>query len=386
MKIAINTIPLLSKMTGIGNCIYNISKYLLETDIQNEYIYYYGYFSEHLQSSRVPEEDVREIKFNILKRSKPYIKKVPFLSEIIKKVIEDYNRIQSSKEKIDVYYEPNYIPTGIKSKKLVTTVHDFSFHHHPEWHPRDRISFFRKYFYERIGKSDLITTDSQFIKDEAADILNFSQDRIVVVPMGYETALFKRYSPAQIEAFKKEKGLPGKYILFVGSIEPRKNIEKLLTAYLQLPDVLKKEYKLVLVGFSGWRNKSIMELIQKMKEHVIFLGYLNVIELALIYNAATLFAYPSLYEGFGLPPLEAMACGAPVLVSKVASLPEVCGEAVQYCDPLDVYDIAENMQKLLENESLRNTLAEKSQEHIKKYTWDNAAHEMSIVFEHVKNM
>ena len=129
-----------------------------------------------------------------------------------------------------------------------------------------------------------------------------------------------------------------------------------------------------------------MELIQKMKKHVIFLGYLNVIELALIYNAATLFAYPSLYEGFGLPPLEAMACGAPVLVSKVTSLPEVCGEAVQYCDPLDVYDIAENMQKLLENESLRNTLAEKSQEHIKKYTWDNAAHEMSIVFEHVKNM
>ncbi|MBN1595729.1 glycosyltransferase family 4 protein [candidate division FCPU426 bacterium] len=384
MRIAINAIPLLSKLTGIGNCIYNLSKYLLELDQNNKYFFYYGYFSRKLQSSREPEEDVRELQFTILKKSKPYIKKIPYLGEIIKKGLEDINRLRSQREKIDVYYEPNYIPTGIRAKRLVTTVHDFSFHLYPEWHPGDRINYFRKYFYERIEQSDIITTDSQFIKEQAREILGFSADRVAVVPMGIETSLFKKYAEEEVRALKTRLRLPEHFVLFVGSIEPRKNIGNLLQAYMRLPAYLKREYKLVLVGFSGWKNSAIMDLIRQMKEHVIFLGYLNVIELALIYNAAAVFAYPSLYEGFGLPPLEAMACGTPVMVSKVTSLPEICGEGVFYCDPYQVGDISEKMKIMLEDESLRRRLQAAGKKQALKYTWEGAARQMIRVFEKVQ--
>jgi len=380
MQIAINTIPLLSQMTGIGNCIYNLSRHLLELDRQNKYLFYYGYFSKKLQSSREPEEDTRELQFSILRRAKPYIKKFPYLSDIIKKSLEDFNRLRTSSKHIEIYYEPNYIPTGIQARRLVTTVHDFSFHHHPEWHPRGRVQYFRKYFYLRIKNSDLITVDSEYIRQEAQDILNFPAERIVVVPMGFENRLFREYSESEVAALRRAKHLPEKFVLFVGSIEPRKNITMLLQAYRDLPETIKQEFKLVLAGFSGWENKNIMTLINKMKKHVFFLGYLNVVELALLYRAATVFAYPSLYEGFGLPPLEAMACGTPVLVSRVTSLPEVCGDAALYCNPLDKADIAAKLQTLLEDEDLRADLVRKGRNRIPRFTWENAARQMIEVF------
>lgn len=386
MRIAINAIPLLSKMTGIGNCIYNISKHLLESDRDNDYLFYYGYFSNILQSSQEPAEEVQELQFSILKKSKPFIKRIPFLKEWIKKGIEDFNKITSFSKKIDVYYEPNYIPTQIQSKTLVTTVHDFSFHFHPEWHPKDRVAYFKKYFYSRVGRSDLITTDSQFIKQEALDVLNFRPEQIHVVPMGYDEIHYHAYPHDLLQDFKLRKKLPEKFVLFVGSIEPRKNIISLLKAYISLPDSLKREYKLVLVGFSGWENKAIMDLIAQMKEHVVFLGYLNIFELAYTYNLASAFAYPSLYEGFGLPPLEAMACGTPVLVSRVTSLPEVCGDAALYCDPLDEADIARQLQRLLEDEDLAGDLSERGLVQARNFTWDQSAQAMAALFRHAAGL
>lgn len=384
MHIVINTIPLLSRQTGIGNCIYNISKYLLKVDKVNKYTFYYGYFSDRLQ--KIPQETEKrpnEMKFNILQKAKPYVKKVPFLGDVSKKVIENWNKMNSYKKKFDICFEPNYIPAGIQANKTVTTVHDFSFHLYPEWHPRDRISYFKKYFFKRIYKSDLITTDSLFIKEEAGQFLKIDENRIKVVPMGYDNTVFRSYQPAEVLAFRNEKKLPEKFILFVGSIEPRKNIERLLSAYLRMPEYVKKEFKLVLAGFSGWRNKKIMSLIDKMKKHVMFLGFLSVRELAMAYNAAKVFAYPSLYEGFGLPPLEAMACGTPVLVSKAASLPEVCGKAALYCDPHDIDDIAEKMERLIVNEDMQERLTMKGRERIKSFTWEATAGKFIKIFEEI---
>jgi glycosyltransferase involved in cell wall biosynthesis len=191
------------------------------------------------------------------------------------------------------------------------------------------------------------------------------------------------YDRETVEAFRSAHNLPEKFILFVGSIEPRKNLERLLTAYLQLPEAIKREYKLVLSGFAGWKNSSIMALIQKAQEHVVFLGYISVRDLALLYNAATIFAYPSLYEGFGLPPIEAMACGTPVLVSNVASLPEVCGEAALYCDPLDVEQISGQMQKLLRDTQLQKSLVTRGHARIQDYSWENSASALKQLFKDV---
>jgi glycosyltransferase involved in cell wall biosynthesis len=201
--------------------------------------------------------------------------------------------------------------------------------------------------------------------------------------MGYDASLFREYPREIVEQFRVAHKLPERFILFVGSIEPRKNLERLLTAYLHLPATIRKEYKLVLTGFAGWKNASIMELIARAQEQIIFLGYLSVHELALLYNAADIFAYPSLYEGFGLPPIEAMACGTPVLVSNVASLPEVCGEAAMYCDPLNVEHITAQLQSLLADSALQKQLVEKGKQQIRTYTWKNSAQQLLSLFHEV---
>ncbi|NTV52445.1 MAG: glycosyltransferase family 4 protein [Candidatus Firestonebacteria bacterium] len=383
MNIVINAIPLLSTQTGVGNCIFNISHSLLKLDKVNRYTFYYGYYSTRLQSSQEPGNLDNEVKFITLQRSKSMIKKIPFLGELSKSVIERYNNALSRKMNFDVYYEPNYIPSGIHAKHLVTTVHDLSFHHHPEWHPDDRVKYFKRTFFPRVLKSDVITTDSHFIKQEVVNELGIAPDRVRVIYMGYDQSLFKVYPAAEVEAFRASRKLPKKFILFVGSIEPRKNLERLLIAYLQLPEAEKRECKLVLSGFAGWKNSAIMNLIQKAHEHVIFLGYLSVHELALLYNAATIFAYPSLYEGFGLPPIEAMACGTPVLVSRAASLPEVCGDAALYCDPLEVDQISSQLQKLFFDEGLQKRLVETGFQKIRNYTWDKSAEQLLQLFREI---
>jgi glycosyltransferase involved in cell wall biosynthesis len=383
VHIIINAIPLLSTQTGIGNCIFNISRSLLKLDTQNQYTFYYGYYSNRLQSSQEPGNVDNEVQFITLQRFKFMIKLVPFLSELSKAFIEHFNNARSYNMNFDVYYEPNYIPTGIRAKHLITTVHDLSFHHHPEWHPDKRVKYFKHSFYPRVIKSDFITTDSHFIREEVVRTLGVSPDRVRVIYMGYDQTLFKACPAEDVKAFRISRNLPEKFILFVGSVEPRKNLERLLTAYLRLPENLKKEYKLVLSGFAGWKNAAIMDLIHKAHEHVIFLGYLPVHELAWLYNAAAVFAYPSLYEGFGLPPIESMACGTPVLVSNVASLPEVCGDAALYCDPLDVENIGAQLQKLLLDAGLQKNLVEKGRQQIKNYTWDNSAAQLLRLFQEV---
>lgn len=134
----------------------------------------------------------------------------------------------------------------------------------------------------------------------------------------------------------------------------------LLKAYRQLPSVLRNEVKLVLAGFSGWDNAEVMSLLNVLKEDVAYLGYVPEEDLASLYCLAEFFVYPALYEGFGLPPLEAMACGCPVLVSNVASLPEVCGDAAIYVNPLDVNDLSTQMSRLLSDENLKTALKKSS--------------------------
>jgi glycosyltransferase involved in cell wall biosynthesis len=143
---------------------------------------------------------------------------------------------------------------------------------------------------------------------------------------------------------------------------------------------LRKDYKLVLVGFRGWNNKKIMKELEELKDDVIYLGYVSNTELGQLYNLATLFVCPSFYEGFGLPPLEAMSCGCPVVTSNTASLPEVCGDAAYYVDPYDVDSIAEGISRVVTDEELRNGLSKKGLANAAKFSWAKSAQEHLKVF------
>lgn len=332
IRILINAIPLLSKLTGIGNCIYYLSRHLLDMEPNNKYVFYYGYFSEELQIS----SDMKDLKFRAMKGGNFYLKKIPIIHDLVRGMLREYHGVLSYGKKFDVYFEPNFIPLDFRARRIVTNVYDFSFHTHPEWHAKDKLNYFRKFFFPRIYKSDLIITDSNFAREEAKEFLKVEDDRIRVIYMGYDESLFRPKKREEIIRSPDSKKLPQDFVLFVGSMEPRKNLIGLLRAYLRLPERIKKNFKLLLVGSKRWKNADVFELLNQLKENAEYLGYVNNEELADLYRKASCFVCPSLYEGFGLPVLEAMACGCPVVASNMTSLPEVCGDAACYVDPYDL--------------------------------------------------
>ena len=180
---------------------------------------------------------------------------------------------------------------------------------------------------------------------------------------------------------RKNKNLEQKFILAVGSIEPRKNLKNLLLAYASLPLHVKETYHLILVGAGGWENEDIMLLIKQQHSFVTYSGYVNDETLAQLYNDATLFVYPSFYEGFGIPPLEAMACGTPVISSNASSLPEVCADAAFYINPYDVLSMKDAISTLLNDESLRKAFIDKGLKHSQAFTWQKSAKAHSDLFE-----
>lgn len=365
MKIVVDAIPLLSPLTGIGQYTYEISKRIQK---QTEVEFYYGYYSKELIS---PQEH------RPIKHVKAFIDKFP----VVKKFIKKGMHLVKSFENYDLYWEPNFIPhKNIKAKKIVTTVHDFSFLN-PAWHTKEKIEYYRKFFKKNVLRNDRIITDSYFVKNEAIEYLGIDEKKIETIYLGVDHDIFKSYDENVLNDFRTQYSLPEKFVLFVGSLEPRKNLLNLLRAYELLPKIVKKEYPLILAGFSGWNNGEIVDFLERNRENIRYLGYLERKSLAYLYNMATLFVYPSLYEGFGLPPLEAMACGTSVLVSNVSSLPEVCADAVWYCDPKEIEDIKDKMIKLLENDSLRKRLSHLGKQRASKFDWDHTAQKHIEVFE-----
>ena len=370
MKIVIDAIPLLSPLTGVGNYTLNLIREFQRLRPDIDYTFYYGYSSKRVKY--YPRDN------KIFYYTKELAKKIPLLSSHVRSLKNALVFFQ--RHKYDLYFEPNFIPLKMRAKKTVATVYDFSFHHHPEWHPKGRINYFSKNFFKRIKKADCIITISKYVEREALEVVKIRDCRIITVYPGFSD-IFKSDEGEEIKS-----RISGNYILYVGSIEPRKNLANLLKAYVLMPEDIKKNFKLLLVGFKGWQNREILVLLDKLKGAVNYLGYVNNAELAELYRKASCFVYPSFYEGFGLPPLEAMACGCPVVVSNVTSLPEVCGEAAYYVDPNDAESIAGGIEKVLRDEDLRQNMIEKGFERAKLFSWEKAAKEHLKIFEEIVNL
>ncbi len=364
-RILIDAIALLFPLTGIGRYTYEVAN-RLKNSSTIKYNYFYGYFSKNLLESNQKSN---------LKRVKSIIQKIPLLKKISRKILKLLSRFFTSK--YDLYWQPNFIPdNGINADKIITSVHDFSFIHYRNFHPKERIEHIEKYFFKNVIKSDIIITGSNFTKKEILERLPFKENKIEVIYHGIDHNLFKVYKKPKVDF-----DLPQKYILSVGSIEPRKNLIGLLKAYNLLDKYLKQEYKLVLVGFKGWENCEIMEIIEKNKKSIHYLGFITDEELAKVYNLASIFVFPSFYEGFGLPPLEAMACGTPVVLSNSSSLPEVGGDAVVYCNPHNTDDIKEKIEIILTDKTLQKKLITKGLIQAKKFSWEKSAQEHLAIFQ-----
>lgn len=373
-KILIDGFSMIGNLSGIGRYTYEISTNL-EKISRNNISYDYGFISKKLICGKL--EQNKNLAF--LENSKKMISKIPYAKKIARKILD---KIPQPEQNFDLYFQPNFIPREqIKAKHIVTTIHDFAFLLHRDFHPKERLDYFDKNFFSSVSRSSHIITVSNFIKEEIKLHTNFKDEQISVIYNGIDHNNFKIYDYTELEAVKNKFKLYKKFILFVGSIEPRKNLLNLLEAYSQMSKNLKNEFDLVIIGAKGWENSQIHDKINALKENVKFLGFVNDIELAKIYNQASLFVYPSFYEGFGIPPIEAMACGAPCLVSNASCIPEICGNFAEYLDPNNINDIKDNIESLLKDEEKREQMSQNGLLHAKTFSWKKSAKEHLKVFQ-----
>lgn len=277
---------------------------------------------------------------------------------------------------VDIFHTSDVLAYAAPGAMNVTTIHDMTTMLFPEMHlPETREMQQKKYRFSQ-EEADAVIAVSHSTKRDIVKLLDIEPERIQVVYEGVDPA-FRPLPTAAVKARISPLGLqPGGYILHVGTIEPRKNLVRLIDAYhmtrQKLPTMTTK---LVLVGASGWLHQEVFDRVAalELEDEVLFLGKVAENMLPAIYNGALIFAYPSLYEGFGLPPLEAMACGVPVITSNTSSLPEVVGEAGILVNPRDTHALAANIMKLLKNPQERERLIDAGLEQARKFTWKRAA-------------
>ncbi len=378
-KILIDAVSLLSPLTGIGRYTYEISSHLQKLSQDKYEIFFnYGFISKELYGQNSNQTD-RQQK---AKKLQVFIKKFPFFKKITRTLyafIARFHRVT-----YELYWQPSFIPNqNIKAKKVFCTIHDFSFLLHPQWHPKERIEYLQTHLH-LAKKADHIITGSNFTKQEIIHHMQIPKEKISVIYHGVNHELYKPYTQNELQYTKVKFSLSENFLLFVGSIEPRKNLLTLLKAYNLFTNEKKEKLPLILVGFSGWENKKIMKEIEKNRDYIRYLGYVSDEELAHLYNLCALFIYPSLYEGFGLPPLEAMACGAVVITSNVASLPEVCGDAALYVEPTNPQDIKDKITLVMESKTLKKELSQKSLSQASHFSWESAAEKHFEVFNNCK--
>ena len=274
---------------------------------------------------------------------------------------------------IDIFHATNYLLTHpVRQAKRVVSVHDLTVVLFPQWHPAKRVREIQAGLQASVEMAERIIAVSQATKDDIVTHLGVDPTRVAVVPLAVDDS-FHPMPAAEIDAALAPFGLVrGTYLLFLGTLEPRKNVGRLLDALAKLDDAVGP---LVLAGADGWGNDELRPRIAELSQRgrVRSLGYVAESLRAPLLGGARIFVYPSLYEGFGWPPLEAMACGTPVVTSNVSALPEVVGDAAVMTDPLDVDGLAEAMRRLWNDEALRDTLRARGLARARRFTWDLTA-------------
>ncbi|MBN2224704.1 MAG: glycosyltransferase family 4 protein [Deltaproteobacteria bacterium] len=365
MRILINTSPLVTPLTGIGHYVANLIHSMVSLEPSHEYFFFNrNYVSSELKSSQtgtgIP--------------AKP-----PFYSGILpQKITYGLRRLFLSalflKSKYNVYHETNYFPPREIPFPTISTIYDLSVQIYPQYHPIDRVRMFEKHFLKYLSSYRYIIAISNNTKNDLVRVSGYPEERIGVVYPGYH-GRFRVVSQASVKKYIEEKKLPSKYILFLGTLDPRKNIRLLLDAYTLLNSSLREKYHIVLAGWKGWDYEGVFRRIDDLgiRSSTIYLGYVRDDEVPLLYNGASLFVYPSFYEGFGLPLLEAMACGCPVITTNASSLPEVVGDGGVMVDPYDEYGMRDKMEMILTDDKTRTGLREYGLKRVGMFSWETCA-------------
>jgi glycosyltransferase involved in cell wall biosynthesis len=288
---------------------------------------------------------------------------------------------------IDLFHSPDFVLPPVRTARTILTVHDLAFLLYPECADAHLRAYLEKTVPRSVQRADFVVADSENTRNDVICLLGVPPERVTVVPGGVDPAFRPVTDPARLVALRHSIGLDATtpYILFIGVIEPRKNLMGLIEAF----DILKSRrplpHKLVVAGRRGWLSESTMERAERSpnRSEIIFPGYIPEGEIATLYSAAESFAFPSHYEGFGLPVLEAMACGTPVVASRASSLPEVVGDAGMQVDPDDSERLASALELLALNPEMRADFRVRGIARAATFTWGAAARVMLDVYREV---
>ncbi len=385
MKICIDLSPTVHRHAGLGRYAYELLLALSVTDPNNDYLVFYN-------NPAKAQIDSPLAQFPCLTTPLPY--KPWRLSALL----AHFTGISQDSlfSGVDIFHATDHLLPRFSRVRGIFTLHDLIFLFHPEAHKPMNRWFLTLMMPRFLRAADTIIAVSECTKRDAVRCYGIPEERITVIYEGVNPR-FRPADPEAIAAVRQKYGLPERFILYVGTIEPRKNLTALLEAYTALmerpatcdlrpaPCALRPapcDLRLVIVGKKGWLYEGFFRKLRELglEDRVIFTGYVPDEDLPALYSAADLFVFPSLYEGFGLPVLEAMACGLPVVCSSTSSLPEVAGDAALLVPPTDVRALTEAMERVLTDERLRARMRARGLERARRFSWEQAAQETLITY------
>jgi len=372
MKIGFDISAQSLRRSGVGQYQHQLISHLLKIDSANDYLLY-GFNVRNRKRLEGVRFDVPNCKTRVI----PIPQRLVTLSWIYFRA-PALDRIVKG---CDVYHVSEISMPPVRKAKRVAFVHDLTTLLFPQFHVPSNVFVHHRRF-ERLDEADAILTNSETTKRDIVDRLMISPEKIHVTHLGADEC-FRPLPKERIQPVLERHGIRQPYLLFVGSLEPRKNLETLILAFNRLKDKNHIPHRLVLAGQKGWLYEPILRAIEAspFRSDIVLTDYLAEGDLPALMNGAEVFVYPSYYEGFGLPVLEAMQCGTPVVTSNVSSLPEVGGEACLYADPHSAEEIADRILAVVQGTDLRKTMSEKGIERSKSFSWDKCARETLKVYE-----
>jgi glycosyltransferase involved in cell wall biosynthesis len=372
VRLGINAIPILSPMAGVGQYTWHLIDQLRQLLPEQPWLFYGTSWDRSVRAAAAP--GVRGIN-NAIKRY------LPRPDAIIRYMRQHRFDAGASEHRINLYHEPAFMAYRFQGPTVVT-VHDISWIRHPQTHPAERVREMNRIMPGVVRDAAHLIVDSEFVRQEVMEHYGVAGDRVTTVLLGVAPQFQPQAMTATDPVLSRFNLKHGQYLLAVGTLEPRKNLATVLAAYSRLPASLRSRFPLVITGMNGWGMDTLSGSMRQMVDRgeVRLTGYVRQPELPALYSGARAFVYPSLYEGFGLPPLEAMACGTPVIASNRASLPEVVGDAGILVEPLDDVAIAAQLQALIEDHALHAHHHLLGLQRARMFTWRQFALDTMAVY------
>ena len=375
MRIGIDYTVTVTERAGLARHTREFVAALLELDLVNDYVL------------TLTSDAKQEAGVDLLRRAT--ICRLPFGKWITKTGWQELRvgpPLETFTGDLDLYHSPNYLLPPLRRAKGIVTIHDLANLVYPQYTDPGMAGWFDEAVRSSIERAARVITISESTRGELIDRLGISADNIEVIYNGVSERFAPVDEPSVLATVRRRYGVEGPFILSVGSIDPRKNLQRLLEAYSILQQDRTITHKLLLIGERRrWLSEDLFQRVEALdaSRSVAFLGYVPEEDLPALISLADVFAFPSLYEGFGIPPLEAMACGTPVVASNAPAMPEVLGDAALLVDPLDVAALADALRRVLVDRELRAELVERGLERSRRFTWANAAKKYLEVYEKV---